>query len=77
MGRQDLIEHPYIDKMLSPLGAISAHAQDATWVGGNGGDPNEWQNNNWSPATIPTGTATFNTSAVTSVTAAGWSPSVP
>ena len=54
------------------LGAISAHAQDATWVGGNGGDPNEWlENNNWNPATIPTGTATFNTSAVTSVTSSG------
>jgi hypothetical protein len=54
------------------FGAISAHAQDATWVGGHAGDPNEWlENNNWNPATIPTGTATFNTSAVTSVASSG------
>src|SRR3984957_7789790 len=54
------------------LGAISAEAQDATWVGGHSGDPNEWlENNNWNPATIPTGTATFNTSAVTSVASSG------
>jgi uncharacterized protein with beta-barrel porin domain len=55
------------------LGAVSAHAQDATWLGGNVGDPNEWdENNNWTPATIPSGTATFtNNGAPTSVTATG------
>jgi uncharacterized protein with beta-barrel porin domain len=55
------------------LGVVSAHAQDATWVGNNAGDPNEWdESNNWTPATIPTGTATFtNNGAPTSVTATG------
>ena len=33
-----------------------------------GGDPNEWvENNNWNPATIPSGTATFTATGVTSV----------
>jgi autotransporter-associated beta strand protein len=42
------------------LGAGAARGQNATWVGGNGGDPMEWvENNNWTPATVPTGTATF------------------
>jgi uncharacterized protein with beta-barrel porin domain len=50
------------------LSVVSAHAQDATWVGGNGGDPNEWvENNNWSPATVPGGTATFTNTGVTTV----------
>ncbi len=55
------------------LGVVSARAQDATWVGNNAGDPNEWdENNNWTPATIPSGTATFtNNGAPTSVTATG------
>jgi len=55
------------------LGVVSAHAQDATWVGGNAGDPNEWiENNNWTPATIPSGTATFtNNGAPTTVQADG------
>src|SRR5665213_870676 len=50
------------------LGVVGAQAQDATWVGGNGGDPNEWvENNNWTPTTIPTGTATFTNSGVTTI----------
>jgi uncharacterized protein with beta-barrel porin domain len=55
------------------LGAVSAHAQDATWLGGNAGDPNEWDESaNWTPGTIPSGTATFtNNGAPTSVTATG------
>jgi autotransporter-associated beta strand protein len=55
------------------LGVVSARAQDATWVGNNAGDPNEWiENNNWTPATIPTGTATFtNNGAPTTVDANG------
>ncbi len=48
------------------LGGTVAHAQ--TWVGGNGGDPNEWtEPNNWTPNTVPTGTATFTNTGVTSV----------
>jgi autotransporter-associated beta strand protein len=38
------------------LSAVAAHAQDATWVGATG----NWQDSaNWSPATVPLGTATF------------------
>ena len=47
-------------------------AQDATWVGGGAPTTNEWtQDNNWNPATAPTGTATFDVSAVTAVTSSG------
>src|ERR1700748_622541 len=55
------------------IGVVSARAQDATWVGNNAGDPNEWiENNNWTPATIPSGTATFtNNGAPTTVDADG------
>src|SRR5246127_5621835 len=55
------------------IGVVAARAQDATWVGNNAGDPNEWdESNNWTPATIPTGTATFtNNGAPTSVAATG------
>ena len=50
------------------LGVVAAHAVDATWVGGNAGDPNEWvENNNWTPATVPTGIATFTNTGVTTV----------
>ena len=50
------------------LGVVTAHAQNATWVGGNGGDPNEWvEPNNWTPATVPTGTATFTNTGITTV----------
>ena len=51
------------------LGVVAARAQNASWVGNNAGDPNEWiENNNWTPATIPTGTATFtNNGAPTTV----------
>jgi len=47
----------------------AAHAADATWIGGNGGDPNEWiEPANWSPNNIPDGTATFtNNGAPTTV----------
>jgi autotransporter-associated beta strand protein len=48
------------------LGATVVHAQDATWVGGNGVDPNEWtEPNNWTPTTVPSGTATFTNTANT------------
>src|SRR5271154_3762207 len=50
------------------LGVVAAHAVDATWVGGNGGDPNEWvEPNNWTPATVPSGIATFTNTGVTTV----------
>lgn len=48
------------------LGGMPAHAQDATWL------PNPGSNNfntasNWTPATVPTGTAFFGTSNTTSI----------
>src|ERR1700692_3037970 len=50
------------------LGVVAAHAVDATWVGGNGGDPSEWvESNNWTPATVPNGIATFTNTGVTTV----------
>src|SRR5580698_7753389 len=47
--------------------ALSAQAQDATWAGTTSG---EWTlANNWSPSSVPSGTATFtNNNALTSVT---------
>jgi uncharacterized protein with beta-barrel porin domain len=52
------------------FGTPGARAQDATWVGGHGGDPNEWvENANWAPATVPTGTATFGAVAATTTVA--------
>jgi fibronectin-binding autotransporter adhesin len=49
------------------LGAAAARAQDATWVGGTS---NQWGDpTNWTPAAVPTGTATFDTSAQTGVQA--------
>jgi autotransporter-associated beta strand protein len=55
-----------LSALLTTLGA--ARAQDATWVGGNGGDPNEWvEPNNWTPGTVPNGTATFTNTGVTTV----------
>jgi hypothetical protein len=50
------------------LGVVAAHAVDATWVGGNSGDPNEWvEPNNSTPATVPDGVATFTNTGVTTV----------
>jgi autotransporter-associated beta strand protein len=50
------------------LGVVSARAADATWVGGNAGDTSEWvENNNWTPAAVPNGTATFTNTGVTTV----------
>jgi len=50
------------------LTAGSAVAQDATWVGGNGVDPNEWvEPLNWNPNGVPSGTATFTNTGTTTV----------
>jgi len=49
------------------LSAATARAQDATWLANPGS--NLWNTNtNWTPATVPTGTATFDASTVTSIT---------
>ena len=50
------------------LGVVSAHAIDATWTGGNGGDPNEWvEPLNWTGGAVPDGPATFTNTGVTTV----------
>ncbi len=50
------------------VAATGTHAQDAQWVGGNGGDPNEWvEPLNWTPNNVPGGTATFTNTGVTTV----------
>jgi uncharacterized protein with beta-barrel porin domain len=55
------------------VAATAAHAQDAQWVGGGAPTANEWlQDNNWNPATTPTGTATFDTSTTTAVSVGGF-----
>jgi hypothetical protein len=47
-------------------GVSAAIAQDATWVGGTAG--NDYSTGaNWTPATTPTGTATFATTANTNI----------
>jgi autotransporter-associated beta strand protein len=49
------------------LPATPSHAQDATWLANPGsGDFNTGAN--WTPATVPTGTAFFGTSSTTSLT---------
>jgi hypothetical protein len=45
------------------LAGMPAHAQNATWTGSGGGNWNT--NGNWSPATVPTGTATFDNTGLT------------
>ena len=48
------------------LSAVTAHAQDATWLPNPGS--NNWNTGtNWSPGVVPTGTATFGQSNVTSI----------
>src|SRR5260221_730386 len=42
------------------LSAVAAHAQDATWNQNGTGNFNT--NTNWTPATVPTGTAFFGVS---------------
>jgi autotransporter-associated beta strand protein len=48
------------------LSAVSAHAQNATWNPNGTGDFNT--GGNWTPATVPTGTASFGVSNQTNVT---------
>jgi autotransporter-associated beta strand protein len=53
----------------------SASAQNATWVGGTPAPANSdyFAPANWTPATVPTGTATFNASANTNISFLGFS----
>jgi hypothetical protein len=48
------------------LGTVAAHAQDATWLPNPGSG--DWNTGtNWSASVVPTGTATFGQSNVTSI----------
>jgi autotransporter-associated beta strand protein len=49
------------------LGTVAAHAQDATWLL-SPGSGNFDSAANWSPSTVPTGTATFGLSTTTTIT---------
>jgi autotransporter-associated beta strand protein len=50
------------------LGVVSAQAGNATWLGNNAGDPNEWtEPANWSATAVPDGTATFTNTGQTTV----------
>lgn len=51
------------------LSTTPAFAQDATWLA-NPGSADFNTASNWNPATVPTGTAFFNTSSTTSLTSA-------
>lgn len=57
---------------LAPLWTSTgpAQAQDATWLA-NPGSNDFTDANNWSPASVPTGTATFGTSTVTAIDLGG------
>ncbi|MGB3041838.1 MAG: autotransporter-associated beta strand repeat-containing protein [Xanthobacteraceae bacterium] len=48
--------------LLVVIGTASVRAQDATWAGGTADDPQWHATANWTPAIVPTGTATFGSS---------------
>ncbi len=52
---------------LAGLSVTPAAAQDASWLA-NPGSADFYTGSNWSPASVPTGTATFGTSATTALT---------
>jgi fibronectin-binding autotransporter adhesin len=57
------------------LGVTAAHAQNATWSATPGSA--DWDTaGNWTPTTVPTGTATFSASAVTGLTFSAGSTSI-
>src|ERR1700737_2243801 len=59
--------------ILVVIGAAPAAAQDATWVGGTPAPANSdyFATTNWTPATVPSGTATFGASANTNISFGG------
>ena len=69
LGLRAIARHsPVVLLATEAFGVVAAHAADATWVGGNGGDPMEWvENNNWTPTAVPNGVATFTNTGVTTV----------
>ncbi len=74
-GRRRSVTHHSLAALLATtaFGMVSAHAQNATWVGGNAGDPTEWTEPlNWTGSAVPSGTATFtNNGAPTTVDSNG------
>jgi fibronectin-binding autotransporter adhesin len=62
-ARHSLVARALVPIAALYLGAGVARAQDATWVGG-GATPNLWgEDDNWNPATVPTGNANFTNNA--------------
>ena len=53
--------------VLTAVSALPAQAQDATWLA-NPGSGDFYDANNWNPASVPTGTATFGASDTTTLT---------
>jgi hypothetical protein len=62
-ARQALLSGTALVGALILLAPTISHAQDATWKGSVSGDWNT--NGNWSPASVPTGTATFDNTGLT------------
>ena len=69
LGMRAIARHSLVVLLATEaFGVVAAHAADATWVGGNGGDPMEWvEDNNWTPTAVPNGVATFTSTGVTTV----------
>jgi fibronectin-binding autotransporter adhesin len=62
-ARRLLLAGTMLASALAMLAPATSHAQDATWSGSTSGDWNT--NGNWSPASVPTGTATFDNTGLT------------
>jgi outer membrane autotransporter protein len=55
------------------LGTIAAHPQDATWEPSSAPGTSDWNTpGNWTPGSVPTGTATFANSGLTNITVSGF-----
>ncbi|WPO44333.1 autotransporter domain-containing protein [Tardiphaga sp. 42S5] len=65
--RAALLTSSALVMVLGPLATGPARAQDATWLA-NPGSADFYTGSNWSPNSVPTGTATFDTSATTALT---------
>jgi hypothetical protein len=62
-ARKPLLVGAALAGALAMLAPLTLRAQDATWTGSTSGDWNT--NGNWSPASVPTGTATFDNTGLT------------
>jgi uncharacterized protein with beta-barrel porin domain len=70
IGSAGRLRRPALIALLLATTALPAAAQDATWLAApNSGDMQDAAN--WSSGTVPTGTATFGASTITSLTLGG------